>query len=83
MWQLRFLPPPAQKSHPLFSSNLPTKTEILSAPFFENLVGDSIPQENGGANYVSRSLLKKMFNVLLRSHLNFFDTSGHIKSHEE
>ena len=47
-----------------------------SPPFF------SIPQEKGGAHYVSRSLLKKMFNVFLRSHLTLFSTSGHIKSHE-
>ena len=39
------------------------------APFFEKLVGDSAPQEKRGAHYVSRSFLKKMFNVLLRSHL--------------
>ena len=53
------------------------------ATFFENVVGDSAPQEKRGANYASRSLLKKMFNVLLRRHLTFFGTSGHIKSHEE
>ena len=39
------------------------------APFFENLLGDSTPQEKGDAHYVSRSFFKKMFNVLLRSHL--------------
>ena len=39
------------------------------APFFEKLVGASAPQEKRGAHYVSRSFLKKMFNVLLRSHL--------------
>ena len=34
MQQLRSIPPPAQKSHPLFSSNLPLKIEILSGPRF-------------------------------------------------
>ena len=34
MQQLRSLPPPAQKIHPLFSSNLPLKIEILSGPPF-------------------------------------------------
>ena len=47
MQQLRSLPPPAQKSHPLFSSNLPLKIEILPDLVFKNLVGDSIPQEKG------------------------------------
>ena len=33
---------PLEKSHPLFPSNPPLKTEILSSPhFFENLVGAS------------------------------------------
>ena len=32
--QLRAIPPPAQKSHPLFSSNLPLKIEILPGPLF-------------------------------------------------
>ena len=43
----------------------------MPGPLFENLVGDSTPQEKGGggAHYVSRSLLKNMFIVLLRSHL--------------
>ena len=34
MQQLRSIPPPTQKSHPLFCSNLPLKTEILSGPLF-------------------------------------------------
>ena len=34
MQQLRSIPPPAQKSHPLFSSNLPLKIEILPGPIF-------------------------------------------------
>ena len=34
MQQLRSLPPPAQKSHPLFSSNLSLKIEILPGPLF-------------------------------------------------
>ena len=71
MQQLRSIPPPAQKSHPLFSSNLSLKIEILPGPFFGNLVGYSIPQETGGTHYVSRSFFKKMVNVLLRSHLTF------------
>ena len=56
MQQLRSITPPAQKIHPLFSSNLALKIEILAGPLFENLVGDSIPQEKGVAHYVSRSL---------------------------
>ena len=34
MQQLRSIPTPAQKSHPLFSSNLPLKIEILPSPLF-------------------------------------------------
>ena len=34
MQQLQFLPPPTQKSHPLFSSNLSLKIEILSGPLW-------------------------------------------------
>ena len=34
MQQLWSLPPPAEKIHPLFSSNLPLKIEILPDPFF-------------------------------------------------
>ena len=34
MQKLRSIPPPAQKSHPLFSSNLPLKIEILPGPLF-------------------------------------------------
>ena len=37
MQQLRSIPPPAQKSHPLFSSNLPLKIEILPGPLFWKL----------------------------------------------
>ena len=53
-------------------------------PFFENLIGDSTPQEKEGVHYAGRSMqVKEMLNVLLRSHLTFFGTSGNIKSHEE
>ena len=42
----KFCPtPPSEKSHPLFLSNIPLKSEILSSPSspFENLVGGSPP----------------------------------------
>ena len=64
--------------------SFPATWKARQGPFFENLVGDSTPQEKrGGAHYVNRSLFKKMINLLFQSHLTFFGTSGHTKSHEE
>ena len=72
--------PLPKKATPSF----PATWKAPPGPFFQNLVGDSTPQEKRrGAHYVSRSLFKKMFNLLFQSHLTFFGTSGHIKSHEE
>ena len=59
MQQLRSIPPPAQKSHLLFSSNLPLKIEILPRPIFWKFGRRLNPLGEGGAHYVSRSLLKK------------------------
>ena len=40
---------PPENGHPLFSSTPPLKIEILSSPpFFENLVGGSIPSAERG-----------------------------------
>ena len=82
MQQLWFLPPTAQKSHPLFSSNLPLKIEILPCPLFWKFGRRLNPPGERGCT-VSRSLFKKMVNIFLRSYLTFFSTSRHIKSHEE
>ena len=64
-------PSPGSKKLPILLQQHPSENR-------EKLIGDSTPQEKGGAQYLSRSLFKKIFNVLLRSHLIFFGTSGHI-----
>ena len=57
MQKLRSLPPTAQKSHPLFSSYLPIRIEILSGPFFKKIGRRHNPakEREGGevAHYVS------------------------------
>ena len=60
-------PSPGSKKLPILLQQHPSENR-------ENLIGDSTPQEKGGAQYLSRSLFKKIFNVLLRSHLIFFGT---------
>ena len=82
MQQLRSLPPTVQKSHPLFSSNLHLKIEILPCPLFWKFGKRLNPPGERGCT-VSRSLFKKMVHIFLWSHLTFFTTSRHIKSQEE
>ena len=43
MFKLHPPPPPPWKESPLSPGNPPLKTEILSSPLFENLVGGSMP----------------------------------------
>ena len=72
-----------KKSPPLFQQPPSKNWDPARPPFLKIWYATQAPGRKGDAHYVSGSLLKKMFNVLLRSHLTFFGTSGHIKPHEE